>query len=47
MWDRLRVVECPSEIIDQIGRWQNSSLGERYGLGYHLTAIQRWILAVF
>jgi integrase len=46
MRDRLRAVECPSEIIDQIGGWQTSSLGERYGLGYHLTAIQRWILAV-
>ena len=44
--DRLRAVECPSEVIDQIGGWQTSSLGERYGLGYHLTAIQRWILVV-
>ena len=46
MRDRLRAVECPSEVIDQIGGWQTSSLGERYGLGYHLTAIQRWILVV-
>ena len=46
MRDRLRAVECPSEIIDQIDGLQTSSLGERYGLVYHLTAIQRWILAV-
>ena len=34
--DRLRSVNCPSEIIDQIGGWSNLSVGTRYGSGYTL-----------
>jgi hypothetical protein len=33
MCDRLREVECPSDIIDQIGGWSCSSLGQNYGAG--------------
>jgi len=36
MRDRLRSVNCPSEIIDQIGGWSNLSVGTRYGSGYTL-----------
>ena len=37
MRDRLRAVNCPSEMIDQIGGWSNSSVGHSYGKGYDLT----------
>ena len=36
MRDRLRNVECPSEIIDQIGGWTRESIGESYGVGHSL-----------
>ena len=35
--DRLRAVSCPSEMIDQLGGWSNSSVGYSYGKGYDLT----------
>jgi hypothetical protein len=34
MWDRLRSVECPSDIIDQIGGWLTQGFGNSYGEGY-------------
>ena len=35
--DRLRAVECPLEIIDQIGGWSSiSSIGSSYWMGYEL-----------
>mgnify|MGYP001970836001 CR=1 FL=1 len=39
MRDRLRVVECPSEIIDQIGGWLTHGVGNSYGTGYPLSII--------
>ena len=33
MRDRLRAVECPSDIIDVIGGWTTTRVGQRYGLG--------------
>ena len=32
--DRLRAVQCPSEIIDQIGGWSPGRIGESYGEGH-------------
>jgi integrase len=32
--DRLRAVECPSDIIDQIGGWSSGTVGSSYGKGY-------------
>ena len=40
MRDRLRAVNCPSEMIDQIGGWSKSSVGECYGEGYSLAAMR-------
>ena len=41
--DRLRGVECPSEIIDQIGGWSSSSIGLYYGKGYELPVLAKWM----
>ena len=32
--DRLRTLECPSDIIDQIGGWTTTGIGNAYGRGY-------------
>ena len=36
MRDRLRAVECPADIIDQIGGWSRKGVGESYGRGYQV-----------
>ena len=41
MRDRLRAVECPKEIIDQIGGWSSSDVGESYGEGFPLDNIEK------
>ena len=42
--DRLSAVECPSEIIDQLGGWSLRSVGEGYGKGYELSVLSKWLL---
>jgi len=32
--DRLRAVDCPNEMVDQIGGWARVSVGQEYGEGY-------------
>ena len=39
MRDRLRAVEYPKEIIDQIGGWSSSDVGESYGEGFQLSNV--------
>jgi len=40
--DRLRAVQCPSDMIDQIGGWATAGIGKSYGDGYELkTTIQK------
>ena len=34
--DRLRAVECPADVIDAIGDWTTTGIGQRYGLGQPL-----------
>ena len=46
MRDRLRSVECPKDIVDQIGGWSSGSIGEGYGKGYLIEIIMRWILKI-
>ena len=41
--DRLRSVECPSEIIDQLGGWSLKSVGQGYGRGYELYVLNKWM----
>ena len=36
MRDRLRAVQCPSDMIDQIGGWTTAGAGQAYGEGYTL-----------
>ena len=41
--DRLRAVECPSDISDAIGGWSTSGIGHSYGDGYDLVVKQKWL----
>ena len=41
--DRLRAVECPSDIVDSIGGWKASGIGHGYGNGYPLEVLNRWM----
>ncbi len=43
MRDRLRAVECPSDIIDQIGGWTTEGIGHAYGKGYSLEILAKWM----
>ena len=43
MRDRLRAVECPKEIIDQIGGWSSGDVGESYGEGFQLNNVSVWM----
>ena len=43
MRDRLRAVECPSEIIDQIGGWLTHGVGNSYGNGYKTLTVYKWL----
>jgi integrase len=44
MRDRLRAVECPSDVIDQIGGWKAESVGKQYGEGYSLGNLAAWMM---
>ena len=41
--DRLRSVECPSEIADILGGWSQKTIGQSYGSGYKLETLYRWM----
>ena len=41
--DRLRAVECPSDIVDAIGGWTTEGIGQRYGKGYDLKVKAKWM----
>jgi integrase len=43
MRDRLRAVECPSDIVDQIGGWTTAGVGHGYGQGYPLSVLRKWM----
>lgn len=46
MRDRLRAVECPADVVDQIGGWQTDGVGHGYGKGYPLEVLRKWMKAV-
>ena len=42
--DRLREVQCPTEIVDQLGGWSSmSSEGIKYGSGYSIKVLRIWM----
>ena len=41
--DRLRAVQCPSDMIDQIGEWATAGVGQGYGEGYSIHVNHEWI----
>ncbi|MFL2810982.1 MAG: tyrosine recombinase XerC [Paracoccaceae bacterium] len=41
--DRLREVQCPSDIIDALGGWSTAGAGERYGDGFQLNQKSQWM----
>ena len=47
MRDRLRSVNCPSEMIDQIGGWSRDTVGQGYGSGYELTSKYEWLTKIY
>jgi integrase len=46
MRDRLRAVECPSEVIDQIGGWLTHGVGNSYGNGYPEALLFKWLCRI-
>jgi integrase len=43
MRDRLRAVQCPADITDQIGGWTTDGVGQGYGSGYPMSVLQEWL----
>ena len=41
--DRLRAVECPPDIIDSIGGWSKSGVGEGHGHGHKIEVLHKWM----
>ena len=39
--DRLRAINCPTDMIDEIGGWVSPGVGQQYGEGYPLAAKHR------
>ena len=41
--DRLREVEAPTEITDILGGWATKSIGQKYGNGFKLDVLAKWM----
>ena len=46
MRDKLRAVECPKEIIDQIGGWSSGDVGESYGDEFSIVNLSEWVYKI-
>ena len=44
--DRLRAVDCPTEVADALGGWSTKTVGQSYGDGYNLETLNRWMKAI-
>lgn len=44
--NRLRAVECPSDIVDAVGGWKTSGVCHRYGNGYSLEVVDKWMNSI-
>ena len=45
-YKRLIALNCPSEMIDQIGGWSSGKVGESYGEGFRLTHVFQALLSL-
>ena len=43
MRDRLRAVQCPADIADQISGWATDGVGQGYGCGYPIEVLMEWM----
>jgi len=43
MRDRLRAVQCPSDMIDQIGGWTTAGVGQSYGSGFKVSQMYNYM----
>ena len=43
MRDRLRAIECPSDVIDQIGGWLTQGVGSSYGKGFPIVILASYM----
>ena len=43
MRDRLRAVQCPTDIAEQIGGWATDGVGQGYGSGYPIDVLDSWV----
>ena len=46
MRDRLREVDCPADVMDEIGGWSKQSVGQSYGKGSSLERLHRFMMQV-
>ena len=44
--DRLRNVECPSEMVDQLGGWDSGKVGVNYGEGFKINQLYSQLLKI-
>ena len=44
--DRLRQLEAPNDLIDQLGGWSLQTVGQSYGNGYSLDVLSKWMKGV-
>jgi len=42
--DRLRAVNAPTDMIDQLGGWSHTDIGQNYGNGYNIVDSHWWIV---
>jgi len=43
MRDRLHAVQCPFDIVNQIGGWSTAGVGNAYGSGYPIAVLYGWM----
>lgn len=43
--DRMRDAGAPSDVIDRLGGWSSSGVGEGYGQGHSLSVLAQWMTA--
>ena len=44
--DRLRAVNAPVDLIDQLGGWSAKSVGQSYGSGFRIDIATKYLRAI-